>query len=82
MSNNLNKKTLLQLRNSVCFIIQIIIYGGSYMSKLHKLDYESPIGVIEIIGTDEAISSIMFAEGDSITNRMQVETPEFLSGLL
>ena len=25
------------------------------MSRLHKLDYESPIGVIEITGTDEAI---------------------------
>ena len=35
------------------------------MSKLHKLDYKSPIGVIEIMGTDEAICSIMFSEGDS-----------------
>jgi len=48
------------------------------MSKLHKLDYESPIGVIEIVGTDEAICSIMFAEQDGITNRIQEETPELL----
>lgn len=48
------------------------------MSKLHKLDYESPIGVIEIIGTDEAIYSIMFSEGDSVTNRTQAETPASL----
>ena len=48
------------------------------MSKLHKLDYESPIGVIEIIGTDEAIYSIMFSEEDSVTNRMQAETPASL----
>jgi methylated-DNA-[protein]-cysteine S-methyltransferase len=47
------------------FKIQIIIYGGSYMSKLH---YESPIGVIEIVGT----------EGDLIPNESQEETPEFL----
>ncbi len=48
------------------------------MSRLHKLDYESPIGVIEIVGTDETICSIMFAEGDRVTNSMQEETPEFL----
>ena len=48
------------------------------MYKLRKLDYKSPIGVIEIVGTDETICSIMFAEGDRVTNSMQVETPEFL----
>ncbi|MGG1661605.1 methylated-DNA--[protein]-cysteine S-methyltransferase [Brevibacillus sp. NRS-1366] len=32
------------------------------MTILHKLEYPSPIGVLEIIGTDDAISSIMFAE--------------------
>jgi methylated-DNA-[protein]-cysteine S-methyltransferase len=46
--------------------------------RLHKLDYESPIGVIEIIGTDEAICSIMFSEGDSVTNSTLEETPELL----
>ncbi len=45
---------------------------------MNKLDYESPIGVIEIIGTDETICSIMFSEGGSVTNRKQEETPEFL----
>ena len=49
---------------------------------LHKLDYESPIGVIEIIGTDEAICSIMFSEGDSVTNRRQEETPGVIGRLL
>ena len=59
------------------FKIQILIYGGSYMSRLHKLDYESPIGVIEIAGSEGAISSIMFTEGDLVTNGTQGETPEF-----
>lgn len=48
------------------------------MSKLYKLDYESPIGVIEITGTDEAISSIMFSEQDRAVNNKQDETPIIL----
>jgi methylated-DNA-[protein]-cysteine S-methyltransferase len=54
------------------------IYGGPYMSKLHKIDYDSPIGVLEIAGTNEAICSIMFSERDIITNIMQDETPRVL----
>jgi methylated-DNA-[protein]-cysteine S-methyltransferase len=48
------------------------------MSKLHKLDYKSPIGVIEIVGTDKAIRSIMFSETDKVMNGTQEETPESL----
>lgn len=51
------------------------IFGGPSMTKLYKLDYESPIGVIEIIGTHEAIISIMFSEENSIVNLLQLETP-------
>jgi methylated-DNA-[protein]-cysteine S-methyltransferase len=54
------------------------IYGGPYMSRLHKLDYESPIGVIEIIGTDEFIYSIMFSKQDITVNLIQAETPKVL----
>ena len=54
------------------------ILGGFNMVRLHKLDYESPIGVIEIIGTYEAICSIMFSQGDCVTNRTQEETPACL----
>jgi len=32
------------------------------MNKQYRLNYESPIGPIEIIGTDTAISSIMFSD--------------------
>lgn len=48
------------------------------MIRLHKLDYKSPIGVIEIISTDEAICSIMFSERDTIVNIMLEETPKVL----
>lgn len=48
------------------------------MSKLHKLDYESPIGVIEIGGTVNAICSILFSDGDKTVNSMKDETPEVL----
>ncbi|MFS0669620.1 methylated-DNA--[protein]-cysteine S-methyltransferase [Peribacillus frigoritolerans] len=49
------------------------------MSELYKLDYESPIGVIEISGTNDAISSIMFAERDIKINIMQEHTPQVLA---
>lgn len=48
------------------------------MSKLHKLDYESPIGVIEILGTDEAICSIMFTEHDTPQNFKKDNTNKIL----
>ncbi|PAQ14090.1 cysteine methyltransferase [Bacillaceae bacterium SAOS 7] len=34
------------------------------MTKNYKVDYKSPIGIIEIISTDEVIRSIMFSERD------------------
>lgn len=48
------------------------------MSKLYKLDYKSPIGVLEILGTDEAICSIMFSEREKIVYEMQEDTPKVL----
>jgi len=52
------------------------------MRGLHKLEYKSPIGVIEIIGTDEAIISIMFVERDVETNSVQDESPKVLKDCL
>ncbi|CAM3939933.1 methylated-DNA--[protein]-cysteine S-methyltransferase [Mesobacillus zeae] len=45
------------------------------MTKIYKLDYESPIGVIEIIGTDKVIISIMFSEENKKGNLLHAETP-------
>jgi len=52
------------------------------MKGLHKLEYKSPIGVIEIIGTDEAIISIMFSERDVATYNVQDESPKVLKDCL
>lgn len=35
------------------------------MSKRYQLDYESPIGIIEIFGNEEGIYSILFSEKDT-----------------
>lgn len=46
--------------------------------KLYKLDYESPIGLIEITGTEEAIYSILFSEREKKENIVQQDTPSVL----
>lgn len=51
------------------------IFGGPYMSRLQKIDYKSPIGIIEIEGTDEAIYSILFSERDQVLNVIHDDTP-------
>ncbi|OZI12478.1 cysteine methyltransferase [Bacillaceae bacterium SAS-127] len=43
------------------------------MTKNYKVDYESPIGIIEIISTDEVIRSIMFFERDKKETLRSVE---------
>ncbi|MEI5907970.1 methylated-DNA--[protein]-cysteine S-methyltransferase [Bacillus spongiae] len=48
------------------------------MIKEYIVDYYSPIGVIEIIGTDKAISSILFTEREFPVNRVNEKTPEVL----
>jgi methylated-DNA-[protein]-cysteine S-methyltransferase len=53
------------------------IFGGRCMNKECKLDYHSPIGVIEIIGSEECIRSIMFVDRDSAMEH-QPDIPKFL----
>lgn len=48
------------------------------MTKRFKLDYESPIGVIEIIGTNDSIISILFSEESTKKNFIQLDTPKVL----
>jgi methylated-DNA-[protein]-cysteine S-methyltransferase len=45
---------------------------------MYKLDYPSPIGVVEIVGTNEGIFSILFTERDSPLNVRVAETPKVL----
>ncbi|GIN84867.1 methylated-DNA--protein-cysteine methyltransferase [Heyndrickxia sporothermodurans] len=48
------------------------------MKKQYKLDYDSPIGVIEIVGTEEAIYSILFSEREELKYTEQKNIPEVL----
>lgn len=48
------------------------------MTKRYKLDYESPIGIIEIIAEKDAIISILFSEQDKKVNGLQNDTPQVL----
>ncbi|MDF2673839.1 MAG: methylated-DNA--[protein]-cysteine S-methyltransferase [Clostridiales bacterium] len=38
------------------------------MDKVFKTYYSSPIGIVEITGTKEGVTSIIFAEGEAITD--------------
>ncbi|MDN3956380.1 methylated-DNA--[protein]-cysteine S-methyltransferase [Sporolactobacillus laevolacticus] len=48
------------------------------MNIMHKLDYVSPIGVIEITGTADGIYSIMFVERSNPQYLRENETPSVL----
>lgn len=48
------------------------------MNRLHKVDYDSPIGVLEISGTDRAIYSILFSVQSIPVNLMNADTPKIL----
>jgi methylated-DNA-[protein]-cysteine S-methyltransferase len=58
--------------------MQPFIYGGPYMNRIQKVDHQSPIGILEIVGTKEAIISIMFKEKDEIENVSHEDTPDVL----
>lgn len=45
---------------------------------MYKLDYASPIGVIEIAGTEHFIASVLFAEREEIVNFPTNDTPQLL----
>ncbi|GLC90050.1 methylated-DNA--[protein]-cysteine S-methyltransferase [Lysinibacillus piscis] len=45
------------------------------MEKTYKLDYKSPIGIIEIVGTEKAIISILFSDKEKAE---QVTAPPIL----
>ncbi|WP_042147242.1 methylated-DNA--[protein]-cysteine S-methyltransferase [Paucisalibacillus sp. EB02] len=48
------------------------------MSKLHMVDYQSPIGIVEIVGTEDAIVSILFTKKEKQEHVMQGDTPNVL----
>ena len=46
--------------------------------KIAKLDYLSPLGIIEIGGTEEAVTSVLFKEREEIIYTQQEDTPTVL----
>lgn len=45
---------------------------------MYKLDYASPIGIIEITGTEYFITSVLFAEREEMLNLPTDDTPQHL----
>lgn len=48
------------------------------MNKIYQVDYQSPIGIIEIMGTEEGVSSVLFTEREEIKHPVQPDTPQVL----
>ena len=48
------------------------------MTKFYQVDYDSPVGVIEITGSEEAVYSILFSEKEKAVEKVNAETPEVL----
>ncbi len=48
------------------------------MNQLHKIEFQSPIGILEITGTDKAIRSILFCEKSTVSAPISPESPQVL----
>lgn len=48
------------------------------MNTLHKVEFQSPIGVVEITGTEEAIRSILFSEKADVEYPVLPDSPQVL----
>lgn len=48
------------------------------MNKLHQVEMQSPIGIVEITGTEEGILSVLFKEEDEIIYPPLPDTPQVL----
>ncbi|MCH7323525.1 methylated-DNA--[protein]-cysteine S-methyltransferase [Solibacillus sp. MA9] len=46
---------------------------------LYKLDYDSPIGIIEITGTEKYITSILFPERELVEHKQVEQMPEIIN---
>ncbi|AIY06838.1 methylated-DNA--protein-cysteine methyltransferase [Planococcus sp. PAMC 21323] len=48
------------------------------MSQVHHVEFESPIGIVEITGTEKAVLSILFNEKSEVSSPISVNTPQVL----
>lgn len=48
------------------------------MNELHKAEFQSPIGIVEIVGTEKAILSILFSEKDKMEFPVRPDSPQVI----
>ncbi|ANU21962.1 methylated-DNA--[protein]-cysteine S-methyltransferase [Planococcus donghaensis] len=48
------------------------------MNHVHQIEFQSPIGIVEITGTDKAIRSILFSEKSRVTMPLSPDSPQVL----
>lgn len=48
------------------------------MNELHKAEFQSPIGVVEIIGTEKVIMSILFSEKNTVDFPINSDSPQVI----
>lgn len=48
------------------------------MNKLHQAEFQSPIGIVEIVGTEDAITSILFSEKDTVDFPVTSDSPQVI----
>ena len=48
------------------------------MNQLHQAEFQSPIGIVEIVGTEEAIISILFTEKTEVSNPVRSDSPQVI----
>jgi|GEM_PF-3240359 len=52
------------------------------MTNRYIIDFQSPIGVLEMIGSMDEIYSIMFVDREEVLNTIQEKTPKLLKECL
>lgn len=48
------------------------------MNELHKAEFQSPIGIVEIVGTEKAIFSILFSEKAKVDFPINSDSPQVI----
>lgn len=48
------------------------------MNELHQVEFQSPIGIVEIVGTKDVITSILFSEKDTVDFPVNPDSPQVI----
>lgn len=49
------------------------------MNKLHHVEFQSPIGIVEIVGTEDAVISILFSEKNTVDFPIMPDSPRVIA---